>query len=897
MSFETPWLWLLLVPVLIFLGWLARRSYTQLSPAGRWLSLLLRLAILALVVAALTRPAIESASKAHHLVMALDVSRSVSDDNVKAEMEAADKLAKAAFDKAGNLRLSVIAFGNRPALLINGADKWEGWPDDLKEKLTYEATLKRMYAERTRVADGSKPSDSKKSPADLDAKIKAVEAFRDDVVGEHTNIESTLRLAENCGDYGEQKTIYLFTDANANRGDWEDGVAVGQTDDAALHVVLLDRPFPPEVAVVDVGVPQRARVNQAFTANVTVASTVATPAQLAVYRDGFLVEERDVSLAVGQNRFDVPGLYFRDKGFRYVEAVIRAKQDTRVENNVNRTTVVVPGAARVLFVDSDERQMSYLKSALELEGMDVEARPATGVPESMSDLLDFDAFILSNVPADRISQRQLRMIKSYVEDFGGGFLMLGGDESFGLGGYFDTPVEEILPVRMPIQKDMNRPSLALMFVIDKSGSMSGAKIQLAKRAAIATADAINPRDQIGLVAFDGASRVILELTPASDRTTIRNHIGMLDAGGGTFLYPALQDAHDRLINSGARKKHVIVLSDGQTQGFGYEDLVHQMGADGITLSAVGIGEGADMRLMESIADAGGGRAYFTNDVHSIPQIFTREALRASKSMLVERIVEPIMIEDDVAFREIDTEALPLLSGYVATTLRAGAKLIVASDTGDPILARWRFGLGRTAAFTSDAKPRWAEDWIEWDDFAKFWSQLVRSLTGEELARGVSIESSRELVDDQVVLRADIRTSAGEFVDEADVSLTAMDDRGKSNDVAVRQVGPGIYEAAPEPVEYNRNRHFVWRVKTKDGAELTKPYGWNTYFSPEFERLAPDRDVADAIAKRMRGAVTSVGETKLDLFEASIKVRKELWPMLLVIALLLVPVDILVRRVL
>ncbi|HPF37315.1 MAG TPA: VWA domain-containing protein [Phycisphaerae bacterium] len=896
MSFETPWLWLLLPPILAFLIWLGRRSYTQLSRRGLVLSLGLRLAIVALVIAALSRPAMEISSRSRHLVLALDVSRSVSADNVAAAMASADAMAKEAFDTAGNLRVSVIAFGDRPALVINGADSWKGWPEDLKEKLTYESTLTRLYAERTRVS-GAAGADAGKNAATLDAKIAAIEGFRDSIAGEHTDVESALRLALNGGAAGERKTIYLFTDANANRGAWLQGLPAGEMDDAALHVVLLDRPFPPEVAVVGVDVPQRVRVNQAFAVNVMIAATEPTTAQLAVYRDGFLISERDVSLAAGQNRFDLPGMFFREKGFRYVEAVIRAKNDTRVENNIKRTTVVVPGAARVLFVDSDERQMSYLKTALELEGIDVEARPSTGVPDSMADLLDFDAFVLSNVPADRLSQRQMRMIRSYVEDFGGGFLMLGGDESFGLGGYFDTPVEDILPVRMPIQKDLNRPSLGLMFVIDKSGSMEGAKIELAKRAAIATAEAIHPRDQIGLVAFDGASRVILELTPASDRGTIRNHIGTLSAGGGTFLYPALQDAHDRLINSGARKKHIIVLSDGQTQGFGYEDYVSQMGADGITLSAVGIGEGADMRLMEAIAQAGAGRAYFTNDVHSIPQIFTREALRASKSMLVERIVEPVFVSDDVAFREIDTEALPLLSGYVATTPRANARLVLASDTGDPLLARWRFGLGRTAAFTSDAKTRWAEDWIEWEDFAKFWSQLIRSLTGEELARGVSIESSRELRRDQEIVRADIRTSGGEFVDRAEVSLAATDAAGNSTDVPVRQVGPGVYEAAPQPVIYNEDRHFVWRVRTSDGAELTKPYGWNTRYSPEFDQLSPDREMADAIASRTKGSVTSVGQTKLALFEAPIRIRRELWPTLLMIGLLLVPVDIFVRRVL
>ncbi len=895
MQFEATWFWLLAPPLLAYVYWLSRRSYAQLAPAAKWGSLALRTVILLALLAALSRPSYLEESDRGHLIFVLDVSKSISDDNVDAALQDIDRLAREAVEKeGGDLRISVVAFGKRPARLVQSQDGWSDWPPDVRDKIRYRQMLPTLYAERTDLISGGEQA-NQAALEKLGERITAIEAFRDDVAGDHTDIGQAMRLALNCGSIDERRTLYVYTDGNYNKGRWQDAWNAATAASVSVHTVILDKPLPPEVAVADLLLPPKVRINQGFSADIRIASTVETTASLGVFRDGYAVGQLDVELKPGENLFKVPGLYFREKGFHTVEAIIRPEADTQLRNNTIRSLVVVPGEARVLYVDGDEDQIPYLQSALELEGMSVDARPAGGVPTKLSELLSFDAFVLSNVPADRLTLRQMKMIRTYVQDFGGGFIMLGGDESFGLGGYFATPIEEILPVRMPIQKDLIRPSLGIMLVIDKSGSMAGVKIQLAKRAAIATADAINPRDQIGVIGFDGQSRVILELTPAADRGTVGAHIASLDAGGGTFLYPALEDAHSRLTESNARRKHVIVLSDGQTQGFGYEELVGMMAADGITLSAVGIGDGADMRLMEAIASAGGGRAYFTNDFYSIPQIFTREALRASKSMLVERLVQPVAIGHDEALADIDTDELPLLTGYVATTGKAAANTILVSDSGDPLLAKWRYGLGRTIAFTSETKPRWAEDWIEWEDFAKFWSQQVRSVTGEDLAKVVSIECGHLAGDNGVELTADVRDSGGSFVTNIDLELTALDAQGKAVMLDVKRKGPGLFAANIPDVVYGRDQQFSWRLVGDGQQSQTVPYGFVYSFSPEFRTLGCDNAVLDRIAARDTGETTSVGQSRLALAETARYSWIQLWPYLLMTALLLAPLDILCRR--
>jgi Ca-activated chloride channel family protein len=892
LHFDAAWVWLLAPLVLAWVAWLALKGYAQLSPWARRTSAGLRAVIILAMLAALSRPTWDTSTRAQHVIFLLDDSRSVSRENLEAALADIDRLASEAL-ASGPHRVSVIAFGRRPETIVAARSSWPGWTPDTRDLVLHDSALPELRMRLTRLVSQSAPEGEQ---AALKDHIAHVEAFRDRAIGDATDLRAALRLAQNTGEIGEARTIYLFTDANFNRGDT--GAALDSVKQAGgtLHVVALDKPLPPEVGAASLTIPPTIRVNQTFTADLRLVSTTETTAQVVVYKDGYASAEFSQPLKAGENSVQVPGLFFRDKGFHAIEVAVRpaAGADTRVENNRVKALASVPGELRVLYVDTDEAQQSYLTSALGLEGIQVQARPASGVPQTLEDLLGYDAFILSNVPADRLSARQMQMIRTYVQDFGGGFIMVGGDQSFGLGGYFGTPVEDILPVSMPIQKDLNRPSLALELVIDKSGSMEGPKIQLAKRAAVATAEAINPRDLIGVIGFDSDDQEILPLTSAGDRTTIATAIASLDAGGGTFLYPALETAQQRLQESAARRKHVIILSDGQTQGFGYQEMAQMLAADGITVSTVGIGEDADIKLLESIAASGAGRAYFTNDFNAIPQIFTREALRASNSMLVERLTLPAVANPDESIAELDDSDLPPLNGYVATTLKPDAKLVLATDNADPLLARWRSGLGRTAAFTSDTKPRWAEDWIRWADFAKFWAQLVRSVAGQDVARDVAVEPTRETRDDRVRLTAELRDVSGRLLTDQAVELVRLDPDAGIQPVPVERIAPGLFAGTVPQGEFGRTQQFAWRLPDQRGETTSVPFGFVESYSPEFQTLGVDAGQLKQL--RDRGlSVDSAGAARLALAETSSRRSRTLWPLLLALALVLAPLDILVRR--
>jgi uncharacterized membrane protein/uncharacterized protein YegL len=601
-----------------------------------------------------------------------------------------------------------------------------------------------------------------------------------------------------------------------------------------------------------------------------------------------------VDLKPGRTILDVPSIRL-EEGFHEFEAVVVAKDDTIFENNVARGAVRVSGRPKVLVIERDVREARHLEEALAAEEIDVEVRPPTGAPRELNDLLNYDVLVLSDVPADTMTLSQMELIKRYVREMGGGLIMLGGEHSFGLGGYYRTPVEDALPVRMPIRKNIEKPNLALVLVVDKSGSMGGAKIELAKEASIASAEVLRETDGFGLVAFDSLAEWIVPMTDATDAEAITDAVARLVAGGGTNIYPALYEAYQALLDSEAKLKHIILLSDGHTTGGGYEELVSHIAADEITLSTVGVGEDADKDLLESMAEWGGGEAYFTTDFGAIPQIFTRETLRASKSMLIEEPFVPRARAGASVLKGVDLE-FPFLLGYVATQKRDKADLILQSDYGDPVLAIWSYGLGRSAAFTSDAKARWAGDWIGWEYFGKLWGQIVRSVMSTGTHKDLRTRSRVSIEGGTVRLTLDVRGRRGEFRDDV-VPEVRLLKSGIDGGVPVptTHLAPGLYQAEFPVESYGEfYRLMILHRRGEDIVDL-KALAVTESYSPEFRRAAVDEETLRLLASETAGIYQPTDADLWRFDDEPARAPHETWWWWLLAGLVVLPLDIGVRR--
>ncbi len=348
--------------------------------------------------------------------------------------------------------------------------------------------------------------------------------------------------------------------------------------------------------------------------------------------------------------------------------------------------------------------------------------------------------------------------------------------------------------RFEKEKEKEKPSLALALVIDKSGSIQGLPIELARQAAKASVEVLSARDQIGVIGFDGQPQIISELRPASESEAIQSAIDSIAADGGTNVDMGMVAGKDMLDNATAKIKYMIVMTDGQTGAADFHGLVQAMTENGITVSSVALGTSAARELLAMIAELGRGRYYETVDPATVPQIFTKETMKASRSAIKEDLYSTLITGDHAMLSGYREEDLPFSLGYVMTEPKSTSQVLLSADTGDLLLAMGRYGLGTGLAYTSDLSEKWGAEWLAWEECGKFWAQVFRAIFRKAFTRGLEIT---ETIDDDLWRIQMIRRDPNrDPVNNVSWDAQATDALGNNINVPVRQVGLGLgrYEA-------------------------------------------------------------------------------------------------------
>ncbi|WP_029214936.1 VWA domain-containing protein [Kallotenue papyrolyticum] len=705
---------------------------------------------------------------------------------------------------------------------------------------------------------------------------------------DQTDVARALKLALALLPAETRKRLVLLSDGAETRGAALELATAARAAGVPIDVVpLISPPSDEDIAFEALEGPTFAREGQAIGLTAVLRSGRARVARLTLLRDRQPVLESEVSLAAGLNRLplSVPA---PPPGFHTWEARVTASDDPVGANNVQFGFVEVRGTPRVLLVAGDAARSQALAAALQAARLTPVTIAPAELPSSLTGLDAYDVIALVDVPYRDLPPAAAVLLPAYVRDLGRGLLMVGGEQSYAAGGYRDTPVEAALPVTMQTQGLRITPDVALVLVLDRSGSMAGHKLELAKEGAAQAFTTLEERDHIGVIAFDTDADWIVPLQRRPDAASFIRAVGGIAEGGGTDLRPGLEQATAALLTADAKVKHIMLLTDGQAER-NYDDVIQRMRQAGITLTAVGIDD-FDPHLREVAAQTGG-RFYAVRDLNDVPRVFFDESLRVARRGIVERSFVPQVVTPVPAVRAL--EAVPPLHGYNAVTPRNTAQVVLQSDEGDPILAQWQYGLGRAAAWTSDFKGQWARDWVAWDGFGTFVAQLVgdllpapdtpafeaaATLTGNALA----VELRDAGVDAQP--RSGLRAVA---------RLIAAD--GVVSDMPLREVEPGRYHGtAPLPAP------GVYRVRVIADDASGRRMGTATsgvVVPPSAEYLQRDGNQALllALAQRTDGRVDPAPERVWDAPAGAARHARPLtWP-LLWLAVLLWPLDIAVRR--
>jgi Mg-chelatase subunit ChlD len=705
-----------------------------------------------------------------------------------------------------------------------------------------------------------------------------------------TNIAEALGRALAALPDGAGHRIVLLTDGHATQGDLPSVLAAVRGRGVDLAVVPLGPdPSPPEVLIEEVTMPQTVAVGERLPVTVALRATVATTADLRVRANGVLLLSRDLALRPGRTWVDLE-VTATQAGVLRIDAAVEASADGEPGNNRAFALGFVSGPPLVYYVAAAPGPLSEV---LERQGLTVRRLSPAGLPVSVAELQRTTAVVLDDVPAYLLNASQQSALREYVR-LGGGLVVVGGTQSYGIGGYTGTPLEEALPVTMDVRHRLAVPSLAVVIVLDASGSMGGfgtevPKVELAKETAQAVVDLMGPRDLIGVLAFDQQPRWLVRPTPAADHARILEAVSRITAGGGTVMYPAIRAARDALRQVEAKVKHVIVLSDGQTDPGAFQTLVTGMAAEKITVSTVAIGRDADLEIMRNIAAWGRGRSYTAQDPYSIPQILTAEAMLATRAYVVE---EPFVPRTSAAVPWVaDLGAIPVLRGYLATAPKPTAQVAVVSHQDDPIVAMWTFGLGRSVAITTDARNRWTAPWLGWSQASRFWSQAVRWVMRRD-PEGLDIHA--EPAPDGLRIVLDARTPDGtpQVAWEAAVSVVGDTELAGTT---LKQTRAGWYEATlplPPPGTY------LLSVSASDGRTpvgrgtlpLTVPY------SPELKHVGVNRPVISQMVEAAGARVIASPAEAMAPPRTPARRPQPLWPAFSALALVGFVVELTIRRI-
>nr|MBA3450209.1 VWA domain-containing protein [Chloroflexia bacterium] len=683
-----------------------------------------------------------------------------------------------------------------------------------------------------------------------------------------TDIGAGLGLARALP-LGGGRRIVLVSDGGENIGQ-----AVDQAAQAALEGVPIDVLTLPGVSDADLRVDGISAPTSAWEGEpVAVLAGVETgrggTVTVELLVDGVVkdTEQADLAEGLSSRLFTLDDLA---PGFHALEVRVQGDAETNRRTDDDRAPhgIVVRDRPRILLIVPEGADPGVMRGILERGGTEVTVTNPTGIPSRLSELGAWDGFVLDNVPASAMTFDQVAGLREATRSLGRGLVVIGGTSAYGPGGYAGTPLEEALPVTVKVTDGRERQQVALLLIIDKSGSMGydplggKGKIEMAKEAVRLAARSLAEGDQVGLIVFNDRQEWVVPLTTIGDESTrvvIDRKIAAIEPDGGTEILPALSVGLDAIRNADADARHIVLLSDGKARTGtreSYQHLLDDALSDRTTLSTIAIGEDADTDLLNFLADEGGGRYHFTVRDEDIPQVTLEEARSAGSQSVIRGGFRPIQTAPSPILAAFDPLTLPDLAGYDFAEAKPDAQVILTSDREDPVLAKWQFGLGRVIAWTADNGSDLAAPWALWDGYDDFWAAAVRWSLPDPERRPLTVSTERDGAD--VVLTVAAAGESGDFADFLPTFASVTSATGEP--VATQemtQTAPGEYTIRlPAPVP---GAYAVEVRQERSSGPLLETAGITVPPSPETLPAPGGAALLASLAARTGGRVLSLDD--------------------------------------
>lgn len=829
MSFERGWILLFALAPAAWAWWTWRNGFLDLKQR---IGLLLKMLSLIAIIAALAEPRMTVAETKSAVAVLVDTSASISAQDLAKASQIADRLERA----RGRNWMKLVPFA-RATRATDPREYTNQW------KLQYTAGQE----------------------------------------GRGTDLEAAIREASAALPEGMIPRIVLMSDGRENRGSITRAAWQAKELGIAVDVYPLGGRAKPTLRLDGISSPRSAFTGERFAVELLVNSPKKATGQLEIAAEGKPLGSSAISLQAGENRL-LAQASLNVTGAISLAGTIRAEG----LGDIPFAQAITLRRPRLLFVSQDpEGTETHLLHTLQAGQFDIKrANSLDDKALSETQVLVLNNQDLENLPEDRKSA-----IERFVKE-GGGLAVIGGERNMYVEkkpGVPEDPLERTLPAKLAPPRTPE--GTCVILIVDKSSSMEGRKMELARLAAIGVIENLRPVDLVGVLIFDNSFQWAVPIRKAEDRQLIKRLVAGITPDGGTQIAPALSEAFRRTIPARATFKHIVLLTDGISEEGDSVSVAREAFQQKITISTVGLGQDVNRAYLERIANLSKGKAYFLNDPSGLEQILLRDVMEHTGSTAVEKQISPIVTKQVEILDGIEMNKAPALKGYVKFTSKPTAETILsvpgtAPDQRDPLLVRWQYGLGRVAIFTSDAKSRWAEPWVNWPGFDRFWANIARDLlphTESEEAHVDFDPATSELIVDYHL---------GRQVSEptAIPGIYAFGPDGFQRPVAVQKVAGGTYRGRVAIGD----RQGLFRIRPLNETRAFPEIGFYRE-ERELTEYGANEELLKQVAGFTGGRVNPEPGRVFDSVGRSVASTMNLWPGLIALAIALSLAELVMRK--